>query len=105
MNPANDERIVALMTEADRLDVGATGILHLTNAGQTNWCDFTRATLEEFGIPSTVEAITSADWQKIRPQSAPRPAYSTLDTSDYTRLTGKSLRPWRDALHDYRLAL
>lgn len=89
----------------DLIDVNATGLLHLTNAGQTNWCDFTRAILDEFGIPAPVEGITSADWQKIRPQSAPRPAYSALDTSDYTRLTGKTPRLWRDALRDYKLAV
>jgi dTDP-4-dehydrorhamnose reductase len=89
----------------DLLDAGATGLLHYTNSGQTNWCDFTRAILKEFGIDHPVEAITSADWQKLRPQSAHRPAYSVLDTSDYTRVTGKSPRLWRDALRDYKLAV
>jgi dTDP-4-dehydrorhamnose reductase len=89
----------------DLIDVGAAGLLHYTNAGQTNWCDFTRAILDEFGIPAPVEAITSADWQKLRPASAHRPSYSVLDTSDYTRLTGKAPRPWRDALGDYKLAV
>jgi dTDP-4-dehydrorhamnose reductase len=85
----------------DLLEAGATGLLHYTNAGQTNWCDFARAALAEFGIDHPVEAIASADWQKLRPRSSRRPAYSVLDTSDYARLTGKSPRPWRDALRDY----
>lgn len=88
----------------DLLEAGAAGVLHYTNAGQTNWCAFARATLEAFGVPAEVEAITSADWQKLRPQSAPRPAYSVLDTSDYSRLTGKSPRHWRDGLRDYARA-
>jgi dTDP-4-dehydrorhamnose reductase len=89
----------------DLLDAGATGLLHYTNAGQTNWCDFARAVLGEFGIDHPVEAITSADWQRLHPRSAHRPAYSVLDTSDYARLTGKTPRPWRDALRDYKLAV
>jgi dTDP-4-dehydrorhamnose reductase len=89
----------------DLVDAGASGLLHLTNAGETNWCDFTRAILEEFGIERPVEGITSADWQKQRPRSAHRPAYSVLDTSAYPRLTGKSMRPWREALRDYKRAV
>ncbi|HZZ42289.1 MAG TPA: dTDP-4-dehydrorhamnose reductase [Tepidisphaeraceae bacterium] len=89
----------------DLIDANATGLLHLTNSGQTNWHAFTQSILQEFNLPNPVDSISSADWQKLRPQSAPRPSYSVLDTSDYTRLTGKSLRPWREALHDYHLAL
>ena len=37
--------------------------------------------------------------------SAARPAYSVLDTAKYTQRTGKTMRPWRDALHDYHQAL
>lgn len=84
------------------LDAHATGLFHLTNAGQTNWHAFTLAILQEFNLPNDVAAISSADWQTLRPQSAPRPAYSVLDTSEYNYLTGQSLPDWRDALRRYR---
>jgi dTDP-4-dehydrorhamnose reductase len=87
------------------IDANATGLFHVTNSDQTNWFDFTRAILDEFSLTADLQLITSADWQKLRPQSAIRPGYSVLDTSDYTRVTGKNLRSWREALHDYRLAL
>jgi len=35
-----------------------------------------------------------------RPEAAPRPAYSALDTSRLTALTGLVPRDWREALWD-----
>lgn len=80
------------------LDVGARGIHHLTNTGQTNWYDFAKAVLEVFGINHPVGAIASTDWQRMRPNSAARPRYSVLDNEPFTHVTGKPMRPWREAL-------
>jgi dTDP-4-dehydrorhamnose reductase len=80
------------------LDANAKGIFNLTNSGQTNWCDFAKAALDAFGINHPVGAITAADWQRIRPNTAARPKYSVLDLEPYSRKTGRSMRPWRDAL-------
>jgi len=55
------------------LDKKATGIYHITNSGQTNWCDFARASLAEFGVDHPVSAITSADWERQKPTAAARP--------------------------------
>jgi dTDP-4-dehydrorhamnose reductase len=74
-------------------------------SGQTSWFDFTAAILEEFSLKTELTRTTSAEWKKQRPNSAIRPAYSVLDTSKYTQATGKAMRPWREALHAYRLAL
>jgi dTDP-4-dehydrorhamnose reductase len=86
------EAILALV------DAHARGIVHVTNSGQTNWCEFATAALETFGVNHPVGAITSADWQKLRPNSAARPGYSVLDLSEFNRLTGRQMRPWRDGL-------
>jgi dTDP-4-dehydrorhamnose reductase len=83
------------------LDRKAAGIFHITNSGQTNWCDFARATLGEFGINHPVSAITSADWEKQKPNAAIRPRYSVLDLSRFTAVTGVTLRPWQEALHAF----
>jgi dTDP-4-dehydrorhamnose reductase len=87
------------------LDRGAAGVWHLSNGGQTNWCDFARAVLAEFGVDKPVEPIDSAEWAKIKPGAAVRPAYSVFDVAPYERLVGKKMPEWRDALRRYREAV
>ena len=89
----------------DLLDRGASGVWHLTNAGFVSWHGFTAAILEEFDLKAELGTTTSAEWKRLRPTSAMRPAYSVLDVTPFERLTGRPMRPWRDALHAYRLAL
>jgi len=84
------------------VDCRARGIVHVTNSGQTNWHEFAKAALEAFGVSHPVAPITSADWQRLRPNTAARPSYSVLELSDFTRLTGKTLRPWREGLITFR---
>lgn len=83
------------------LDSGAAGIWHVTNSGQTTWFDLARATLEQFGINAEVKPISSAQWSQIRPQSAPRPAYSVLDIGPVAQQLGRPMRDWRAALSEY----
>ena len=89
----------------DLLEHDAAGVWHLTNAGSVSWHGFTAAILEEFGLKTDLSTTTSAEWKRLRPASATRPAYSVLDVEPFARLTGKPMRPWREALHDYRVAL
>jgi dTDP-4-dehydrorhamnose reductase len=84
------------------LDRGTSGVWHATNAGQTTWLDFTAAILGEFGLKTDLSPTTSAEWFKIRPDSAVRPAYSVLDVEPLSRALGRPVRPWRDALREYR---
>lgn len=89
----------------DLMDRGLTGLWHVTNAGQTSWYDFARAALEEFSVNVPITPVTTADWLKMRPKQATRPAYSVLDTEPLARAVGRPMRAWRDALHDFRLAV
>ena len=84
------------------LDANCSGLYHVTNAGAVTWFNFTQAILEEFDEQTDLSPITSADWKQKRPNSATRPAYSVLDVSQYERDTGHRMRPWRQALRDYR---
>jgi dTDP-4-dehydrorhamnose reductase len=86
----------------DLLDAGATGVWHATNGGQTSWYDFTRAILDEFGLTTDLSPTTSAEWFKIRPSSAHRPAYSVLDVGPLEQRIGRPMPDWRDALRRYR---
>ena len=57
--------------------------------------------LRKRGI-TVLAAITSDDWKKMKPASATRPAYSVLDLSKFEQTTGRSMRPWREALREFR---
>ena len=87
------------------LDKNAQGVFHVTNSGQTNWFDFAKAIFEEFGLTPDLQPTTAAEWKKLRPQSATRPAYSVLDLAAYEAVAGKSMPNWRDGLRRFRLAL
>jgi len=89
----------------DLLDRNLAGIWHLTNSGSTSWYDFARAALEEFAIGGSITPISTADWGVMRPKQAHRPAYSVLDVTPFEKAVGRPMRPWREALHDYRKAV
>lgn len=75
-----------------------TGIVNAVNAGQATWYDLACAVVELAGIEG-VEVVPCASDRY--PMKAQRPAYSVLDCSRLTRVTGHAMRPWRDALRDY----
>lgn len=81
---------------------GARGVYHVANQGSTSWFSFTQAILEEFDEQTELAPISSEEWKKLKPGSAPRPKYSVLDVSAYETTTGHRMRPWRVALRDYR---
>ena len=87
------------------LDRGASGIWHITNAGQTTWFDFAKAIFEEWGLSPDLQPTTSVEWKATRPDSATRPAYSVLDIEPFAKLTGRPMRPWREALHAFKQAV
>ena len=87
------------------LDADARGIFHVTNSGQTNWLEFARAALDEFGLKNDIAPLTSEQWLKMRPTSAVRPGYTVLDTSLYTQNAGRPMRPWQEAVKDFATAV
>jgi dTDP-4-dehydrorhamnose reductase len=86
----------------DLLDRGASGIWHVSNAGQTTWFDFAKAIFEEWGLSPDLQPTTSAEWKATRPDSAVRPAYSVLDVEPIERLLGRPMRNWREALRAFK---
>lgn len=72
----------------------AGGIVHVVCRGEVSRLEFARAVLRLAGLESVeVVAVRGA-----RPDSAPRPAFSALDTARFTALTGLVPRDWREAL-------
>jgi dTDP-4-dehydrorhamnose reductase len=86
----------------DLIDCDASGLFHVTNGGATNWFEFTKTIMQEFGVGAEVSPISSSEWKKKRPESAHRPANSQLDLSKLEKTIGRRMRDWREALKDYR---
>ena len=79
----------------------ARGVWHLSNAGATNWFEFAKAVLDECGVDRRVVPISTQEWLMMRPGQAKRPMYSSMDTTYFSRATGRRMRDWQDALKDY----
>jgi dTDP-4-dehydrorhamnose reductase len=74
----------------------ASGIVHVTNAGDCTWFDFAKEIVGSSGLKTDVRPVSSQ--QMARP--APRPAYSVLSPMRLLAL-GIEMPPWRDALQRY----
>jgi dTDP-4-dehydrorhamnose reductase len=78
------------------------GIFHVTNSQSCSWYDFGQAILKLSGIED-VKVLPISSSQLGR--KAPRPSYSVLNTDRFWKETGKSLRPWNEALKDFLFEL
>lgn len=79
------------------LEHGAPGTYHLTNSGETTWCDFARAIMAAAGLRARVEPTTTAEYGA----PAPRPAYSVLDNAAWRSLGEAPLPGWNEGLAAY----
>lgn len=79
------------------VDAGASGIFHVVNSGQANWCELAGEAVHLAQLECRVNPVTSEHF----PRKAKRPAYSVLDHTKLDSVTGLSPRPWPQALRDY----
>ncbi|ASU77627.1 dTDP-4-dehydrorhamnose reductase [Actinopolyspora erythraea] len=87
--------LLELADSVARRDEPAARVLHCTNTGSVNRCEFARAVFEELGAdPERVRPVATADV----PRPAPRPAFSVLSDRKWTEGGLTPLRPWREAL-------
>jgi dTDP-4-dehydrorhamnose reductase len=77
------------------LDVRAEGLVHVVNEGAASRLELAREAVRLAGFDIEVGERPEP------PDDLERPDYSVLDTSRYRELTGKSMRPWQEALDDY----
>ena len=77
------------------------GTYHCTNEGTCSWFDFASAVVDAAGIPCDKEPLTSVEYKKRFPNSADRPAYSSLENAHLAETIGNEMRPWREALATY----
>lgn len=73
------------------------GTYHLASTGELSWFQFAKLLVEQGGYNAIVKPITTQDL--TRP--AARPAYSVLDSSPYTLVTGKRLPTVEEAIRDF----
>jgi dTDP-4-dehydrorhamnose reductase len=76
---------------------GRYGTYHVTNSGQASWHEFARTIFEQAGVAAKLSPTTTATFGA----KAVRPAYSVLANTSLAAAGIATLRPWRDALHDY----
>src|SRR5690606_28696215 len=81
---------------------GIEGVYHLTCKGETNWCEFARAIMDEaqaLGVSlriakENVKSIPTSEY----PAPAPRPLNSRLNVSKVEQALNLQLPEWRKAL-------
>ena len=74
----------------------ASGIVHVTNAGDCTWFEFAQEIVNGAGLATQVRPVSSQ--QMARP--APRPAYSVLSATSLRRY-GIEMPKWKNALDRY----
>lgn len=72
----------------------ATGLYHMTAAGETTWHGFARAILDAKGIRTPLVAIPSSEYRT----AARRPRNSRLDCAKLAADFGVALPDWREGL-------
>ena len=84
-------------TLAALIRVGATGLFHATNAGQTTWHDFAAAIFAEAGVAAELTPITTEQFGA----KASRPRFSVLACDKLASVGVPAPRPWRGAMKAY----
>ncbi len=79
----------------EAVEAGASGLLHLCNAGTASWFELARVALESAGLdPDRVAPISSEDYET----EAKRPAYSVLGSERREALGIDRLPAWQESL-------
>ena len=77
------------------------GIYHLCNGGTCSWRDYGEYALEcakANGIPVLTTTVAPLKLSDMKNFIAVRPPKTPLDTGKFTRVTGITPRPWREAV-------
>jgi dTDP-4-dehydrorhamnose reductase len=80
------------------------GIYHLCNGGTCSWRDYGEYALEcakANGIPVLTTTVAPLKLSDMKAFIATRPPRTPLDTGKFTRATGITPRPWKEAVEEY----
>jgi len=75
----------------------ARGIVHVTNRGSCSWAEYAEFIIEISGLDTKIIPISSEEMKR----PAVRPGFSVLSLKKYEMITGKKMRPWKDAVRSY----
>src|SRR5262249_23835401 len=84
-------------TTAGLIAAEATGLVHLTNAGDCSWYEFAAEIFRRAGVGAELTSISSAAYGA----PARRPPYSVLDCGRLGAFGVAAPRPWPEALAAY----
>lgn len=76
---------------------GASGLVHLTNAGACSWYEFTCKAIQLVGLHTDVTPITADAY----PSKARRPRDSSMQSVRLEAMLEHPIRSWQEALHAY----
>jgi dTDP-4-dehydrorhamnose reductase len=85
-------------------DPAYSGIIHLANTGECSWQEYAQWALDccrTAGIPMKARTIGASSLAEMKSFIAKRPVYSVLSSAKYAALTGRTPRPWQEAVRDY----
>ena len=80
------------------IEASAVGVYHFANRGEVTWFEFAREILALSDRADVTVQPTDSD---TLGRPARRPLYSVLDISRYERITGRTVRHYREALVEY----
>jgi dTDP-4-dehydrorhamnose reductase len=99
----NDQRLTPTYTAdlatalVEAVEAGCTGVLHLTNAGDCSWFEFTQAILARAGVEVALKPVAT----KAVAGGADRPMNGVLARQAADAAGLNPLRDWREALDAY----
>ena len=80
---------------------GDSGVIHLANTGECTWQEYAQWALDccrAEGIPMKARTIGASSLAEMKSFIAKRPVYSVLSSAKYESLTGRTPRPWQEAV-------
>jgi len=84
-------------TTAELVDIGATGLVHVTNGGRATWYELAKAALEVAEVEADLQPVSSEQWNA----AVARPNDSVLDVTETEALLGRPMVPWPKALRSF----
>lgn len=81
------------------------GTFHASAEGQCSWADFSREIFRLAGKKTEVQGVTTQEYDRKNPSSAPRPAYSVMDNYMLRLTTDFRFAQWEEAIAEYMKTL